>query len=329
MRIIIATDAWHPQINGVVVTLTRTVHELERLGHQVRTITPDLFPNLACPWYQEIRLSLPSVESIIEDFQPDHIHIATEGPIGLSVRNVCNLFSYRFTTSYHTDFPSYVQEYLGVPRPVTYHFLRWFHQYAQRVMVATQTVRGDLEQHGFQRIVKWSRGVDVDLFRPRERPRGTPPVLVYVGRVAKEKNIAAFLDLPFPYAKRVVGGGPMLETYRQDYPGVEFTGPLQGERLVEKFTSADVFVFPSKTDTFGLVVLEALACGVPVAAYPTPGPLEVLSTPNLGACAEDLAAAVDRALSRGERSACRQQALKYSWGRCTEQFLGNLVAARG
>ncbi len=328
MRILIATDAWHPQINGVVVTLTRTIHELQKLGHTVKTITPDLFPNLACPWYQEIRLSMPSVEAIVEDFQPDHIHIATEGPIGLSVRNVCNLFSYHFTTSYHTDFPAYVHEYMGVPKPITYQFLKWFHLHAQRVMVSTQSVRNDLETRGFQRIAKWSRGVDLDLFQPRAQPCGSQPTLVYVGRVAKEKNIEAFLDLPFPHAKRVVGGGPMLDHYRARHPNVEFTGPLKGDALVEKFASADVFVFPSKTDTFGLVVLEALACGIPVAAYPTPGPLEVITDPALGAVDADLSTAVSRALAHGNRTACRRHAMNYSWTRCTEQFMGNLAPAR-
>jgi glycosyltransferase involved in cell wall biosynthesis len=328
MRILLATDAWHPQINGVVVTLTRTMRELQRMGHHVKTITPDLFPNMAFPWYQEIRLSMPSVEELIEDFQPDHIHIATEGPIGLSVRHVCNLYSYKFTTSYHTDFPSYVKEYLGVPQPITYQFLKWFHQYSHTIMVATQTVRYDLEAHGFQRIAKWSRGVDLDLFRPLDDVKNQRPVLVYVGRVAIEKNIEAFLDLPLPYAKRVVGGGPMLEPYRGKYPAVEFTGPLKGEKLVEKFASADAFVFPSKTDTFGLVVLEALACGLPVAAYPTPGPLEVLTHPSLGMVHDDLATAVEHALAHGDRSACRRHALNFSWNHCTEQFLHNLTPAR-
>lgn len=333
MRLLLATDAWVPQTNGVVTTLSRTVKELRALGHEVKTITPEAFPNVACPFYPEIKLSLPSVIDEVEGFSPDHIHIATEGPIGLAARNVCAMHNYHFTTSYHTDFPNYMLTYMAVPKPVTWAFLKWFHGAADRVMVTTRAVREELTAQGFSRLVRWGRGVDCRLFRPLPERSTKPhqPVLVYVGRVAKEKNIEAFFHLKWDGEKRVVGGGPMLETYQNLYPagsGVTFTGPLKGEALVDAFADADVFVFPSKTDTFGLVVLEALACGVPVASYPTPGPVEVIDDPRIGCVDEDLQRAVDEALAFGDPAACRAKAEEWSWERCTREFLENLVAAR-
>lgn len=329
MRLLLATDAWKPQVNGVVRTLGETINELRRRGDFVDVLTPDMFPTIACPWYEEIRLSMPTVLERIEDFAPDHIHIATEGPIGLAVRNFCVMYDYRFTTSYHTDFPSYVHEYMGVPRGVTYQFLRWFHSQAERVMVSTDMVRDELESHGFARIAKWSRGVDVEAFSPVDAMASRrKPLLVYMGRVAKEKNIEAFLRIEGNWSKRVVGGGPMYDQYIREYPGVEFTGPLSGAQLRHAVAEADCFVFPSLTDTFGLVVLEALACGVPVAAYPTPGPLEIISDPALGAVDTSLSQAVECALRYGNRSACRRHALTYSWTRCTDQFVSHLAPAR-
>ncbi len=329
MRLLLATDAWRPQVNGVVRTLEETVRQLRRRGDFVEIMTPDLFPTIACPWYQEIRLSMPAVQDRIEDFAPEHIHIATEGPIGLAVRNFCLSNDLRFTTSYHTDFPSYVQEYIGVPRTITYQYLRWFHAQAEHVMVSTDMVRQELEAHGFTQIVKWSRGVDVNAFAPVDAPAiWHKPLLVYMGRVAKEKNIEAFLRLEGDWRKRVVGNGPMYDQYVREYPDVEFTGQLTGDALRRSVAEADCFVFPSLTDTFGLVVLEALACGVPVAAYPTPGPMEILNDPRLGAVDTSLDQAVEYALRFGNREMCRMRALEYSWERCAEQFVGNLVTAR-
>lgn len=329
MRLLLATDAWPPQLNGVVRTLSETVRELRKRGDFVEIISPDLFPTVACPWYEEIRLSMPCVEERIDDFSPDHIHIATEGPIGLAVRNFCVLYDYRFTTSYHTDFPSYIQEYMGIPRNVTYPFLRWFHSQSQRVMVSTDMVRDELQSHGFRHLARWSRGVDVTAFTPLDTlaPRGKP-LLVYMGRIAREKNIEAFLRLDGPWQKRVIGGGPLYDQYVRQYPNIEFTGPLSGPHLRNALAQADCFVFPSLTDTFGLVILEALACGVPVAAYPTPGPLEIINDPALGSVDTSLSSAVESALRHGNRAACRQRALDYSWQHCTDQFLSHLVPMR-
>lgn len=329
MRLLLATDAWRPQVNGVVRTLTETIHQLRQRGDFVQLVTPELFPTVSCPWYEEIRLSMPTVQERIEDFAPDHIHIATEGPIGLAVRNFCVTYNFRFTTSYHTDFPSYMQEYMGMPRNVTYQFLRWFHSQSERVLVSTDMVREELSSHGFRRLAKWSRGVDVEAFAPLEKkPARAKPLLVYMGRVAKEKNIEAFLRLEGNWSKRVVGGGPMYDPYVRSYPDVEFTGPLAGPQLRKAVAEADCFVFPSLTDTFGLVILESLACGVPVAAYPTPGPLEILTDPRLGAVNTSLAQAVESALRTGDPTACRHRALDFSWQRSTDQFLTHLAPAR-
>jgi len=332
LRILLGTDAWHPQTNGVVTTLSNTVRELRAAGHVVHILSNRDFPAFPCPFYPEIHLCLPDaqiIEQLLEDFEPHHIHLATEGPIGLAVSAICHRRGIPFTTSYHTDFPAYLHTYLGVPPAVSYPFLRWFHGKAAHTMVATSMVQGELERHGFKNIVRWSRGVDTDLFTPAEPPTHDRPVLTCLGRVAAEKNIEAFLELDpgFPHHKRVIGAGPMLETFRAKYAsaGVEFCGMLKGKALAERLADSDCMVFPSKTDTFGLVILEALACGVPVAAYPQPGPVDLLTNPAWGAAHENLEVAVRLALALGHRDACREKALHHSWQRCAMQFLGNLV----
>jgi glycosyltransferase involved in cell wall biosynthesis len=328
MRIVIVSDAWLPQVNGVVRTLMRTVEELARLGHEARVISPDLFASLPCPTYAEIRLAvLPRrrLARLIDSFQPCAIHIATEGPLGLSARRYCLRRKLPFTTAFHTRFPEYVKARIGLPLPVGYAALRRFHKPASGVMVATASLEQELGERGFRNLRRWTRGVDTELFRPRDKsfldlPR---PVHLYVGRVAVEKNIEAFLKLDLPGSKIVVGSGPQLAELSRRYPAVRFAGPRQGEDLARHYAAADVFVFPSRTDTFGLVLLEALASGVPVAAFPVPGPLDVVNGAGVGFLQEDLAAAARQALAISPE-ACRRYALQFSWQRSAEQFLGNL-----
>jgi len=265
------------------------------------------------------------VIDFIHTFRPDCIHIATEGPLGWAGRNACQALNLSFTTSFHTKFPEYVYARLGIPPRWGYRFLRWFHHLSKSVMVATPSMRSSLEKEGFQHLAPWSRGVDVELFHPRPKdflldPR---PISMYVGRVAVEKNIEAFLKADLPGTKYVVGGGPQLDYLRAHYPDVKFVGSKAGEELASYYAAADVFVFPSRTDTFGLVVLEALASGVPVAAYPVSGPVDILRDTPVGCLDENLTQATLNALKLDAQQ-CRPHALKYSWRACTQQFLGNL-----
>ncbi len=334
MKIALVSDAWLPQVNGVVRTLGRVCDELETLGHEIMVISPQQFRTLPCPTYPEIPLAYDhwwKVRDLLEDFVPDAVHIATEGPLGLTARSACLKRRWPFTTSYHTKFPEYVAARAPVPLSWGYRFMRWFHRPSRGVMVATDTIRKELEAEGFDNIKPWSRGVDTELFRPDQQPAlDLPrPVHLYVGRVAVEKNIEAFLDLPIEGgSKVVVGDGPQRASLQQRYPDVVFTGAKFGEELARHYASADIFVFPSRTDTFGLVMLEAMASGVPVAAYPVPGPLDVVNGHPSGALDEDLSKAVARA-SGLSRQDCREHALRFSWTACAEQFLGNLHPFNG
>jgi glycosyltransferase involved in cell wall biosynthesis len=329
LHILIATDAWAPQINGVVRTLTRVRDELQALGHRVTVIAPGDFASIPCPTYPEIRLALfpgRRMRRLIDAASPQAIHIATEGPLGQAARKYCLKRGLRFTTSFHTRFPEYINARFGIPPGWLYAALRRFHGPSAAVMVATESLRQELTGRGFRHVVPWSRGVDTELFRPRvERPyQVEPPIFLYVGRVAVEKNIEAFLRLRLPGSKVVVGDGPQLAALRRAHPEVLFTGAKTGEDLARHYAAADVFVFPSRTDTFGLVLLEALASGLPVAAYPVTGPLDVVNGASVGVLDENLARAAERALTipRGD---CRAFALGYSWRRCAEQFLANLA----
>lgn len=331
MRIAIVTDAWHPQINGVVTTLTRTAAELEALGHQVLLISPEGFTTFPCPTYPEIRLALRPrgrLRQLLEAFVPQAIHIATEGPLGLAARRLCGRLGLRFTTSLHTRFPEYLHLRSRIPIGWGYRYLRWFHAPAQCTMVAGNNLRSELEERGLTHLVIWSRGVDLDLFRPEPRAQlaGKAPVFMYVGRVAVEKNIEAFLALDLPGTKYIVGDGPDLATLRTRYPAVQFTGYKTGRDLAECLAGADVFVFPSKTDTFGLVILEALASGVPVAAYPVQGPRELITNGVSGYLDQDLRQAAMGCLALA-REPCREVAMRYSWTRCATQFLEHLALA--
>ncbi|WP_340119642.1 glycosyltransferase family 1 protein [Pelagibius sp. 7325] len=335
MKILLASDAWYPQINGVVRTLNRVREELAPQGHVFEVICPEQFRTFPCPSYPEIPLAiLPGLGMArrIEAVGADAIHIATEGPIGLAVRNYCVKRGLPFTTSYHTRFPEYLSARLPVSVEWGYRFMRWFHKPSQAIMVATQSMKRELEAHGFHNLVDWTRGVDTTLFRP-EAPQALDgldlprPIHLYVGRVAVEKNIKAFLELKLEGSKVVVGDGPQRAELQAQFPEVYFAGAKQGEELASYYASGDVFVFPSRTDTFGLVMLEAMASGLPVAAYPVPGPLDIVDGVGVGALSEDLGFAVGEAI-KVPRAQCREHALKYSWTACAEMFLENLHPLR-
>lgn len=330
IKVLIVTDAWAPQVNGVVRTLEMLGRDLRALGHEVRYATPEGRITLPMPTYPEIRLSLfprTSLEKEIREFAPDAIHIATEGTLGLSARAICIKYGIPFTTSFHTRFPEYVHaRFSFISEARVYRFLRWFHGPATAMMVATQSLKRELEGHGFKNLRIWSRGVDVDRFKPRNDARlpYEGPIFLYVGRVAVEKNIEAFLALDLPGTKLVVGDGPARSSLERKYPAVKFVGPKTGDELTRAYAGSDVFVFPSRTDTFGLVLLEALACGTPVAAYPVQGPLDVIGDAPVGTLDNDLQAACQKALTI-DRAGCRTFALSRSWRACTLQFLSNLA----
>jgi glycosyltransferase involved in cell wall biosynthesis len=331
MRLVIVTDAWHPQVNGVVRTLDTTSRLLRDWGHAVRVLEPTGFRSAGVPFYPEIEVALPPPHAAwdaVRRFRPDRVHISTEGPLGLLVRRQCRAAGWRFSTSYHTKFPEYLHTLTGLPEAVTYRYLRWFHDGGSSLMVATPSLEQELLARGFRGPVRrWGRGVDLQLFRPR--PKGDAPyprpVLLYAGRVSAEKGIADFLSLDVPGTKVVVGDGPVRAELEKRFPAAVFLGYRKGEALAACYALADLFVFPSKTDTFGLVVIEALASGLPVAAYPVTGPLDAVTRPELGALDADLGAAVRRALRDGDPAACAAEGAKYTWENCTRQFVGNLV----
>ena len=333
-RIMIVTDAWTPQVNGVVRTMTTVVAELRAMRHVVEVVGPDRFRTFPCPTYPDIALSLlprRRLIRIIEEFSPDALHIVTEGPLGLAARSWARRRGFAFTTAFHTRFAEYVHARTRIPVAPIYAWMRRFHGAGSGTMVATASLRDELVRRGFRNIRPWTRGVDLSLFKPEPRedwdlPR---PVFLYVGRVAVEKNITAFLDLDLPGSKVVVGGGPQLASLQRDYPKVLFTGPRYGEALACAYAGADAFVFPSLTDTFGLVLLESLACGTPVAAYPVTGPKDVLADAagKVGAVNADLRLAALEAL-QADRAACRAHAERFSWRACAEIFLSHLVPMR-
>lgn len=331
MKVLVATDAWAPQVNGVVRTLGELQRRAPQAGLTLEFVTPGDFRTIAMPGYPEIRLSLnagPGIARRMQAFAPDAVHIATEGPIGLAARKLCLGRRIPFTTSYHTRFPEYLRARLPVPEAATYRWLRWFHNAGCGIMTATPSLDADLAARGFGPLMRWSRGVDTELFRPRAQsvldlPR---PIFLNVGRVAVEKNLEAFLSLGLPGSKVVVGEGPALESLRKAYPDAHFLGPRSGPALAEVYASADVFVFPSRTDTFGLVLIEALASGLPVAAYPVMGPKDVITDPAVGCLGEDLHKAALDALDL-DREACRAFAERYSWDASVAQFAANMRSA--
>lgn len=329
MRILLVTDAWAPQVNGVVVTLRNTIACLERWGHEVTVLSPEGFRTIPMPTYPEIPLAvLPGrkVARTIREEEPEAIHIATEGPLGIAARDYCVAKGLAFTTAYHTCFPEYVQPRFGIPLSWTYAWLRRFHRPSSAVLVGTGAIRSLLEQRGFANVADWSRGVDLALFHPgAERFADLPrPVFAYVGRVAVEKNLPAFLRLDLPGTKVVVGDGPERARLARRFPKAVFAGTRSGAELASYYQRADAFVFPSRTDTFGLVLLEAMACGTPVAAFPVRGPIDVVKDPGAGILNEDLGAAAMAALAL-DRAEVRRYAERYSWEHCTRQFLSHLV----
>ncbi len=339
-RIMIVSDAWRPQVNGVVRTLIAVAGELGAMGHAVEVIGPDTFRTVPLPTYPDIPIAVrpgPQLARRVERFAPTRLHIATEGPLGFTARRWAMKRGLRFTTSFHTKFPEYIRARTGLPTGLAYAWMRRFHNAGAATMVATLSLRRELERRGFRQVADWSRGVDLDLFKPapREPWEGLPrPVFLYVGRVAVEKNIGAFLDLDLPGSKVVVGAGPQLASLQRAYPAVTFAGPRFGPALASAYAGADVFVFPSLTDTFGLVVLEALACGTPVAAFPVTGPRDILEAAGntvgapVGAIDADLRKAALAALE-GDRAACRAYAERFSWRACAETFLSHLVPMCG
>ena len=334
MRILLATDAWEPQVNGVVRTLTRTVQECRAMGHLVEVVSPSQFKTFAMPTYPEIRLALRAYEPMQERFkafEPEAIHIATEGPVGLAARRLCVEWKLPFTTSYHTRFPEYLAARLPAPVSAGYAYMRWFHKASGRVMVATPTMRRELEQKGFRNLSPWSRGVDIELFNPALGD-ATPlaaleglarPVFVNVGRVSPEKNIEAFLALDLPGTKLVVGDGPSREALSERYPDAVFAGALFGSDLAKAYAQSDVMVFPSLTDTFGLVILESMATGTPVAAFEAPGPIDIIPGSDAGVVSADLRQACLDCLAF-DRLQVRRYAETFSWLVSAEEFVRNL-----
>jgi glycosyltransferase involved in cell wall biosynthesis len=322
MRILIVSDAWHPQVNGVVTSLQALVAELRGLGHLVKLLSPQDFRHLPCPSYPEIPLAwdLWRVGPAIRDFRPDCVHLATEGPLGWAARRWLSKRGLAFSSAIHTRFPEYVHtRWPGIPLAWGYAFLRRFHRPSQAVLVSTERLREEFAAQGLQRLRLWRKGVDTTLFQPREC-QASEPVFLYVGRLAAEKNLRAFLDLDLPGEKRLVGDGPQRDQLQHDYPQARFLGYLQGEALAAQFAGASVLVFPSRTDTYGLVMLEALACGTPVAAFPVAGPLDVLTPGVSGAMDEDLGRACLAALQL-DRRLCAEQAARQSWRASALEFL--------
>jgi glycosyltransferase involved in cell wall biosynthesis len=328
MRILIATDAWHPQVNGVVRTYERLASEARTQGADLVFLSPSEFPSLPCPAYRSIRLAIPNrkrARELIEAARADFIHVATEGPVGVMARSFCLRNNRPFTTAYHTKFPEYASALLSIPPSWCYAVLKRFHNAGAGTMVATPSLGVELRRRGFERLMPWTRGVDTERFHPRNvRLFGSDrPVFLYVGRVSKEKNIEAFLEAEVPGKKVVVGGGPHLPALKGRFPDVTFTGPKTGEDLARAYASADVFVFPSRTDTFGLVLLEAMASGVPVAAYPVTGPIDVVGEGVSGCLDEDLGKAA-RAALRLDRAKVRADAFRFTWTTAAELFLDNI-----
>ncbi len=328
MKIAIVTDAWEPQVNGVVTTLRTTQETLNKLGNSVEVFTPNCFKSVSCPTYPEIRLALnpkSKLKSSLQSFKPDAIHIATEGPMGLAARSICKKYNWPFTTSYHTQFPEYIKERFPIPLKTSYAFFRWFHGLAQRTMVGTQRQENLLVSRGFKNLVRWPRGVNTEVFTPYDKnflndPR---PIWAYVGRVAVEKNIEAYLDLDLPGTKYVIGNGPAYDELSNKYKKIKFVGYKFDEELARYISASDVFVFPSKTDTFGIVMLEAMACGVPVAAFPVTGPIDVVRNGVTGCLNDDLKQAALNALELDPKN-CLQQAHEFTWEKASQIFKSHL-----
>jgi glycosyltransferase involved in cell wall biosynthesis len=343
MRLALVTDAWRPQVNGVVRTLETTTAILIGRGVEVCLLTPDMFTTVACPGYASIRLAIAPGRGVARHlgaWRPDAIHIATEGPLGWAARSWCLARGIPFTTSFHTRFADYLAVRTHLPAGCFWPLLRRFHGPAEAIFTATPSLARELRSHGLPQTHRWSRGVDLSLFGAagRDRWAGLPrPILLHVGRLAAEKNVSAFLSLDLPGTKVVVGDGPAAAALARAHPEALFTGALHGAELAAAYAGADCLVFPSRTDTFGMVMVEALASGVPVAGFPVPGPLDVIGADGcgpggragarIGALDPDLGRAVRVALT-ADRSACIAEGRRYNWERCTDQFMAGLRPLR-
>lgn len=330
MNLLLITDAWEPQINGVVTCYQHVIRELENDGHLVHTIHPGLFPSMPCPFYKSIPLAWVTQAAFIRQvgiFHPDAIHIATEGPVGMAGRKWCRKHGFRFTSSYHTQFPRYLKSYTGLPESFTFAAIRRFHAASEKVLVPTKSVGDELNRQGIQHTRVWTRGVDHDLFFPGESSvfRHLPgPIMIYCGRVAREKNIEAFLRSDQAGTKVVIGNGPAFNSLKHQFPDVVWTGFKRGKDLADCYRAGDVFVFPSKTDTFGVVMLEAMACGLPVAAYPVTGPIDVIRNPKAGALDDNLSAAIEKCLTL-DRSDCVAFSRTFTWRNTANLFSQQLI----
>jgi glycosyltransferase involved in cell wall biosynthesis len=330
-RILVATDAWRPQVNGVVRSLENLAEAALGFGAKIEFLTPRDFYHVPMPTYPEIDLAVATPRAVARRVGEDcdHVHIATEGPVGLAARRACLRLGRCFTTSYHTRFPEYIQVRTGLPTSLAYCYLRWFHNAGDGVMVAAASVARELSERGFQRILRWSRGVDHEVFRPAASPlfEFPRPIFLYAGRLAVEKNVEAFLSLDLPGSKLVAGDGPARPWLQQQFPNAHFLGMKTSAELAALYSGADVLVFPSRTDTFGLVLVEAMACGLPVAALPVAGPLDVVGSSGAGVLSEDLRAAALAALAI-DRRIPRAHAANFTWRACARQFLDNIAIAR-
>lgn len=329
-KILVVSDTWHPQVNGVVRTLSSVATCLVKFGYQVEFVTPDQFLTMPHPAYPEIRLALntwPRLGRMVGRMRPDYIFIATEGPLGIAARTYCVRHRLHFTTSFTANFPKYARQYFLVPENWTFAWLRWFHAPADSVLVAASSMREELAERGFSNLQSWSRGVDADLFKPQSEPAFNGlrrPIWLYVGRIAAEKNLDAFLSMDIEGTKVLVGAGPATKKLRRRYADVVFVAEKHGEELARHYSDADVFVFPSKTDTFGIVMIEALASGTPVAAYPVTGPVDVITSDKVGMLCDDLRKAAVDALGLSGND-CRDYALQYTWESCAQTLEQHLV----
>lgn len=328
LRITLVTDAWHPQVNGIVTAVAALDRTLTARGHRIQIVGPGQFRTWPCPGYPDVGLAFlcgPRLRPLIREFRPDAIHLVTEGPVGYAARRYCRHQGFPFTSSFHSYFPEYLKLRVGLPLTVGYGYLKWFHRRSARVMVGSDSSRERLTRLGFDRLVGWPLGVDTDRFRPRDKSaiQDRRPVFMYVGRLAIEKSVEDFLRLELPGSLYVIGDGPQREYLESRYRNARFLGYQQGESLAELLAAADVLVFPSRTDTFGLTMLEALACGVPVAAFPVPGPVDVVRDTDVGRLDDDLRSAAIAALGC-DPDCCRRYALDWSWERSALTFLGHL-----
>jgi len=325
--ILIVTDNLQDQINGVVTTYKNIEAMAVRDNYRIVYLDPGRFRYVNCPGYNEVKIAFPrKVGKILEEINPDHIHIATEGPVGLCVRQYLDKHGIRYNTAYHTKFPEGIRKLFGIPESITWPLVRWFHKHSGKVLTTTDTMVKELRDHGFDgEVISWTRGVDRDIFHPAHRENILAKYLVCVSRVSKEKNLEEFFELDYPgYQKIMVGGGPMLEEYKAQYPDVHFTGYKTGIDLARYYANAEVFVFPSRWETFGLVMIEAMACGTPVAAYPCQGPLDVVDEGVTGCLNEDLKQAVKDALML-DRQRVWEGSNRWTWERAWEIFRDNLI----